>query len=354
MNNVYTLPDSNAIYDRASVWITKIDKGLTARDEVDLQAWLDESQENRATFMKMAQLWDQMDALAKLADICPVAERAPSRPMRYAWALAAVAVSVVLASGLAMWMLSGVGTRESSTAVTAGVSSEVYETAIGGQSAYELADGTRIDLNTNSRVEVNYTSGNRLLWLIRGEMHVIVAHDKARPLSVMVGGRVVQAVGTEFNIEITGGQRIELVVTEGVVVVGIVDGPVEDSRSDVPLMLAQTSTPVAAGQEVVIDSADDPALPLAADAIDTDDIAVKLSWREGNLIFRGESLEEAVSEVGRYTEVQFIFLDEASKKIRVAGLFKAGDVDGLLAALRQNFDISYEWVADDKITLSGN
>ena len=60
-----------------------------------------------------------------------------------------------------------------------------------------------------------------------------------------------------------------------------------------------------------------------------------------------------MSEVGRYTEVQFIFLDEESKKVRVAGLFKAGDVDGLLAALRQNFNISYEWVADDKITLSG-
>ena len=174
---------------------------------------------------------------------------------------------------------------------------------------------------------------NRLLQLDRGELHITVARDKKRPLSVLVGERVVQAVGTEFNIEITGEQRIELVVTEGVVMVGISADSTNAGGPQKPLMLTQNATPVAAGQEVVIDLNDDPAQPVDADAIDADDIAVKLSWREGNLIFRGESLEEAVSEVGRYTEVQFIFLDEESKKVRVAGLFKAGDVDGLASRI---------------------
>jgi transmembrane sensor len=117
--------------------------------------------------------------------------------------------------------------------------------------------------------------------------------------------------------------------------------------------LTPLSVLVAAGQEVVIDSTDDALEAVVTEAIDSDEIAVKLSWREGNLIFRGESLEDAVLEIGRYTAVQFVFLDEESKKVRVAGLFKAGDVDGLLTALRQNFNISYEWVADDKIVLSG-
>jgi transmembrane sensor len=184
-------------------------------------------------------------------------------------------------------------------------------------------------------------------------MHVSVAHDLSRPLSVIVGGRVVQAVGTEFNIEITGENSIELVVTEGVVMVGILDRPIDETASQEPLILTPSSALVSAGQEVVIDSTDDALEAVVAEAIDSDEIAVKLSWREGNLIFRGESLEDAVLEIGRYTEVQFVFLDEESKKIRVAGLFKAGDVDGLLTALRQNFNISYEWVADDKIVLSG-
>jgi transmembrane sensor len=251
-------------------------------------------------------------------------------------------------------MSTGIEQERAVAETMATVADDIFETAVGEQASYELADGTRISLNTNSRVTVSYSASNRLLYLDRGELHVTVTRDKLRPLSVLVGERVVQAVGTEFNIEITGEQRVELVVTEGVVMVGIDAGSVAAGNSQGPLVLTQTATPVAAGQEVVIDSNDDPDEPVAAEDIDADDIAVKLSWREGNLIFRGESLEEAVSEVGRYTEVQFIFLDEESKKVRVAGLFKAGDVEGLLAALRQNFNISYEWIADDKIALSGD
>ena len=349
MNNVYELPDSNATYDEASHWIARMDKGLSEQEQDEFRRWLDASAENHAVFMKMARLWDKMDVLAKLAEICPPAVAAPRRKMRYALPLAAVAATVLVAISLATW--TPVGTRQDQPVMASETS--VFETAIGEQASFDLSDGTRIALNTNSRVSVSYSASNRLLHLDRGELHITVARDKARPLSVLVGERVVQAVGTEFNMEITDEQRIELVVTEGVVMVGISASSANASGSREPLVLTQNATPVAAGQEVVINPNDDPAEPVATDAIDADDIAVKLSWREGNLIFRGESLEEAVSEVGRYTEVQFIFLDEESKKVRVAGLFKAGDVEGLLAALRQNFNISYEWVADDKITLSG-
>jgi transmembrane sensor len=361
MSNIYELPNGNQSIDEASLWLARVDRGLSAREEEALKSWLSASEANRATLMKMAKLWDRMDLLAKLADICPVGGSVPARPFRFAWPVTALAASLLLGSVLLTRLLPDTGTQEVAVPVAvtaaANIAADVYETAIGEQATRQLGDGSRIVLNTNSRVSVRYTQGNRLLYLERGEIHVTVAQDKARPLSVLVAGRVVQAVGTEFNIEITGGQRIELMVTEGVVVVGIVDASVENSTGEgnaqAPLVLTQDSTLVAAGQEAVIDAGADPTGPVVTDTIDTEDIAVKLSWREGNLIFRGESLEEAVSEVERYTEVQFIFLDEESKKVRVAGLFKAGDVDGLLAALRENFDISYEWVADDRITLSG-
>jgi len=87
--------------------------------------------------------------------------------------------------------------------------------------------------------------------------------------------------------------------------------------------------------------------------VSAEDIAVKLSWQKGNLIFRGESLEEAVREVGRYTSVEFVFMDENLKKMRVAGLYKAGDVQGLLATLRENFDIVSQRDGNGKVLLSG-
>ena len=79
---------------------------------------------------------------------------------------------------------------------------------------------------------------------------------------------------------------------------------------------------------------------------------LKLSWRHGDLVFRGESLEDAVAEIGRYTTVEFVILDDDLKKVRIAGMFKAGDVDGLLATLRENFDVSYERTGDGKVLLT--
>ena len=88
--------------------------------------------------------------------------------------------------------------------------------------------------------------------------------------------------------------------------------------------------------------------------ISPEEIAVKLSWREGNLIFRGESLAEAVDEIGRYTSVEFVILDENLKKLRISGLFKSGDVEGLLATLRKNFNISHTRQGKETVILSGD
>ena len=73
-------------------------------------------------------------------------------------------------------------------------------------------------------IRVSYTGERRLVTLERGEIHVQVSHDPGRRFSVIANDHVVQAVGTEFNVEITNDQRIELLVTDGIVIVGILEG----------------------------------------------------------------------------------------------------------------------------------
>ena len=70
------------------------------------------------------------------------------------------------------------------------------------------------------------------------------------------------------------------------------------------------------------------------------------------MIFRGDSLVDVMAEISRYTDIKFELTDdEQLKSIQVAGVFKTGDVTGLLKVLNQNFDISYEKVSNDKIIL---
>jgi transmembrane sensor len=229
----------------------------------------------------------------------------------------------------------------------AAVPDNVYETEIGEQSTVILLDGTQVVLNTNSRIEVTYTDEYRLLRLSHGEIHVDVAPDKNRPFSVIAGDKIVQAVGTAFSLEITDEQRIELVVTEGKVLIGVHQETPLAAAVSPPPVLEPTSVAVVAGEEIILGAPVEDIVQVSPEEIE-----VRLSWRSGNLIFRGESLEEAVSEVGRYTTLEFVILDDELKKVRIAGRFRAGDIDGLLAVLRENFNIIYERTDDGKILLT--
>ena len=358
MSNVHSMPSNQDRHDQASDWIVKMDRGLSSDEKIALQEWMEDSPENHSTLMQMTQLWDKMDAMTRLSDLFPKPTRHASQTQTQrsnlienlienwtkSWTkywlkpLPAIAASIALATVLGLWAILGNVDNNNNS----------YQTAIGEQSTVMLPDGTKMTLNTNTSVTVAYSDQQRLLHLTQGELHVSVAKDKDRPLSVMAGGKVIQAIGTEFNIEITSQQKIELVVTEGKVKVGIQQKPEKQIASIEPLTLPSDALTVSAGEEIMLGEAKEQITEVSAE-----DIAVKLSWQKGNLIFRGESLEEAVREVGRYTSVEFVFIDENLKKMRVAGLFKAGDVEGLLATLRENFDIVSQRDGNGKVLLSG-
>ena len=351
MSNISEFPSrQDRRLEEAGDWIAAIGRGLTEEEEQALGAWLSSSRANYDVFMELARLWDDMGSLARLADLFPQPE--PKRRYPSSRALLAMGASIVVAFTLfTVFDARDIDDQSMDEPISIAMA-ESYNTAIGEQSTHQLIDGSAITLNTNSSVRVDFTESNRILTLERGELHIKVAHDPNRRLSVIVGNKVVQAVGTEFNVEITQDQSIELIVTDGVVMVGAVDATDLEASPDTPLLLAQSSTIVGAGEGAFIEANDQNAESVDAQRVESGEIAVKLSWREGNLIFRGESLEEAVAEVERYTAVEFVFLDEDTKAVRVAGLFKADDVEGLLAALRDHFNITCERQGESRILLS--
>jgi transmembrane sensor len=198
---------------------------------------------------------------------------------------------------------------------------------------------------------VRYSQNARVIELQRGEIHIDVAHDKSRPLSVIAGGKVIQAVGTAFNVEVRS-ELVELIVTEGKVLVAKAKIALLPSTFDkMPVRLPQNSMAISKGEKVDLDLTGKRQEEVTK--VDPIEIAASLSWRQGNLIFRGESLSEAMTEISRYTDIEFELADdEKLRKIQVAGLFKTGDVIGLLDALSSNFNINYENIGNNKVALS--
>ena len=347
MNQVVDISDKDRRLDTASRWIVRMDSGLSADERVELQRWMAENPKNAARLLSMAKRWDKMHDLSRLAELFPEADmtRGAKRTARV-WYAAAAAAMLVLSVGLFLFASVDLGDNTDTPVPGVVQAADQFETAIGEQSTVTLSDGSIVVLNTNSLIRVAYSNDARVLHLERGEIHVEVFDDPSRPFSVVAADRIVQAVGTAFSVEITEDQRIELVVTEGKVVVGI-HAPTS-TQSVAPALITQSSSnTVEAGEEMVLGVADE-----VITAVTAEDIEVKLSWREGRLVFRGEPLEAALAEIERYTTVQFIFIDEDLKTREVTGRFRAGDVDGLLIALRMNFDIVHERADDGRVYLS--
>ena len=348
MSNVYDIDHERKAIERraleASTWIAKMDRGLVGGEADAVRAWMRADARNEAELLEMARMWDKMDALARLSEVFPHgsdARPAATRGGRYRMAIAAAFAAVVFAGLLTM-----PATRSSSeneTVPDLDFDVAAYETNVGGVSTIELADRSEITLNTNSRAVVRFAKRQRLVKLERGELHIDVAHDPTRPLRVIAGGHVVQAVGTAFSVKLDGSDRVEVLVVDGRVRVHV-----DEQGTESPGNVEERSFLVAQGERVVLNADGE-----VVEALETDEIAVQLSWRNGHLIFRGESLAVAVQEVSRYTTTEFVIVDEDLRKIRVAGLFKRGDVAGFLSTLQANFDIVHERADAETILLSG-
>ena len=352
MSNVYDIDHKRKRMERraveASTWIAKMDRGVGDAEADALRAWMGTDARNQAELLEMARMWDKMGALARLSKVFPRAsEASPSAAGGGRYRMAVAAGFAVVFAGFVM-MAAIPGSSESETVPDVAFDTAAYETAVGGVSTIELSDRSEITLNTDSRAVVRFATGQRIVNLERGEMHIDVAHDPARPLSVIAGGHVVQAVGTAFSVKVDASRRLEVLVVDGRVRVHAhAPGTADFGRLESPDGVEDQSLLVTRGERVVLNGDRE-----SVEALEPDEIDVRLSWRNGNLIFRGESLAAAVAEVSRYTTVDFLIPDDDLRRIRVAGRFKADDVAGFLGTLQANFDVVSERADKRTIVLS--
>lgn len=347
MSRVISISRDEQRLDAACRWILKLDNGSLADPELlALSAWLDEQSENLDVLLEVASLWDKTDTLSRLADLFPHSSGSFQEPPRAQtlWGAGSAVAAGIGVFVIGFTILLTVLNIEENTNIPQ--QAAVYETAVGERKTVLLPDGSEIVLNTNSQLSLAFTSSARILNLSRGEILVRVAKED-RPLSVVANDQIVQAKGTAFSVEITEEQYVNVMVTEGKVVVGI-QSP--DSTEDFPVppeleILAHNA--LSAGEELILGHPE-----AEKKSVTPEEIKVKLSWNEGRLIFRSEPLERVLREVERYTSVEFIMLDERLKSKVLTGHFRTGDVETLLDLLESNFNINYQYEGKDLIVLT--
>jgi len=94
------------------------------------------------------------------------------------------------------------------------VKDPVYETAVGEQRAILLSDGSRLTLNTNTRLAVDYGEKLRRIRLVHGEAMFEVAKNPHRPFIVQTETEQVRALGTTFIVR-NDAERVDVTLIEG-------------------------------------------------------------------------------------------------------------------------------------------
>lgn len=349
------------IEEEASVWLSRMDRGLDAEARAALQAWVDLDPRHARTLISMAALWDEMDLMRELSGLLELPVRAaPVAGIWRGWWWAAAAAVPLALAGLLLLQRPAVNLGDSpAQAVQAQADGKaqhpagpalppaqsVWQTAVGEQRTEALPDGSIMHLNTATRVEVAFSPEERTIAIVRGEAHFEVQHDPSRPFIVAAGEHRIRAVGTAFNVRLERSGRLEVIVTEGQI---LVTAEARAGRSE-PAGVNVVEARVGAGEQLQADGIDQQwrVQPLLQETLSS-----RLAWQRGMLVFDGEPLEAALAEVARYTDVRFEIRDDALRAMRVGGFYKSGDIDGLVRSLEQNLGIVATRERDGRVVLA--
>lgn len=293
----------------AAAWLAREDRGLAHGEQAALAQWLDESSLNRVAYLRLKASWQRADRLGALRRPDLRRTYAPmQRRSRLPW-LAVAASLVVAVAGTAIYLFQPAAPR-------------TFTTAVGQVQSVQLSDGTRMELNTDTRLHAEVTAAARTVTLDSGEAYFEVVHDAKRPFIVYAGPRRITDLGTKFSV-FRNGNDVRVTVREGQVRVDQIGSPA-----------VATPVTVDGGHAVMAQGAATLVIGRSAK-----DISEDLSWRGGLLVFNQKTLAEAAAQFNRYNDRKIV-VEGNARKIRIGGSFKMNNVDGFAVLLHEGFGLS--------------
>jgi transmembrane sensor len=356
MADIHQLPTLRSVEQEASEWIARLEaEDVTPEDRARFAAWLRANPQNSQAFEDVSATWRRFVVAGPLADMktgagVPADSDAGADVNAGASATAGsdgspevgvgggAHTAVVLQHRKRNW-----GLAIAAATVVAALLTSVYmqkaphltaiTTAVGEQVTVPLADGSFMELNSNSVARIDYTSRQRTIHLDRGEAFFRVAHDTRRPFWVTAGGGWVRAVGTEFNVYLRP-QSLQVTVREGTVRAGESRGSLSAVQPDEQKLAAWVT--LSGGQQADLDST-----AARKRALSADELADTVAWRSGTVYFENRPLTEVVDELNRYSAAPLILEDPALRALPVGGAFQASPkgAAALVRMLEQNFDV---------------
>ncbi|WP_409018869.1 FecR family protein [Brevundimonas vesicularis] len=304
--------------DEAADWIARLGTRTISLDTIQAFAKWREDPANAEAYRRAEQLWSRTGEMADDPDIqAALVQAQRRRPRRFgAKQIGAVGLTAALTASLAAGVFFWQGR-------------DTYVTGIGEQRVLQLADGSRVRLDTASKMRVRFTAGERRIELAEGQALFEVAHNPARPFVVSTTDASVTAVGTVFEVRRVGLE------TRVVLVSGAVD-------------VAQAAAP---GTPQRLQPNQQSAIRAGKAKVSTVNAETATSWTTGELTFVDTPLAEAVAEVNRYLAAPIVLEAPAAANTPINGVFRSGDRTAFVSATAHLFNLKAIREADGQVRL---
>lgn len=360
MNNHTQLSDSSSdIRSQACSWIAQLETGdLTNEDLAAFKEWTSRSPVHREEIKRMAALSNEVNIIAEMAaplqDAINQRKSMKSSPRAFVFprkmALTSAFLMVLVFSSVLMMNI-GLLTKSAPLLII---------TEVGSHREMLLEDGSTIQINTDSQVEIDFNEQRRKVRILKGEAFFQVAHNKNRPFIVYAGEKAVKAIGTAFLVRHLPDQ-FEVTVTEGRVELSQTATLVSSHRNktasqemfQAATQQSEVTIYIDAGES--IRSAESATLKVALlekSEISTSEINRKLSWQNGLFDFSDTPLREVIDDLSRYTQLKIKISDPELEQLKFGGLFRTDDIESLFDALESAYQIKVEYQANGVVKLS--
>lgn len=292
----------------ASRWYARLaDEHATSRDRQLWQAWLDASAEHREAWRQLESINQQFNEISPDIGLATLGLPSPSRRRAIKHLAGIAAIGILGAYGWRAkpwqeWMAD-------------------YDTAMGERRELVLEDGTRLVLNTDTTINIEYSAEQRIVQLLQGELLIETGHadPRHRPFSVHTRYGRITALGTRYMVRDT--QEFSRVsVFEGAVAIRPSEG-------------APVRITLHPGQRV--DFNDETLSPVAV-ARPTDS-----AWSKGMLVAYEMPLGDFIKELARYRRGR-MQCDPAVQSLQISGAFPLDDIDSVLQTLVRTLPVRVE------------
>lgn len=337
-------PVNKQIIEEAAEWFVELnesDADNATRERFD--AWLRLSPEHVRAYLRVLPVWEEGSNLEGQANGDPQAliawarESANVIPLdpqrsgvaraaaesgnvtinswkRPSWraSLAASAAFLCLGVLLTAWFLSA--------------HRSIYDTNTGEQHLIALNDGSKVTLNSRSKIKVRFTATERSVELLEGQALFSVAKDAMRPFIVRSGKASVRAIGTQFDVYKKRTGTVVTVVEGRVAILSNSSSPAS-SPAIQNRGVESSSVVLSAGEQALVNAVTAPK-PAPAN------VAMATAWTQQRLEFSRTPLLEVADEFNRYNKRQIVVKDGELTAFNVSGTFSSSDPASLLKFLR--------------------